>query len=286
MANAGGSWNSSNLWKFYAYCEVEFGCVNSAVTVLQTAASLPTSGQAELQEQLEKFVLMYQPENSERVLQEARQSEEVKSETAARSRYEQELHILKEAFDSSKEISRREVATWMAYLGHMHSRGGARPLFQRCLARCYQVEELWLYWAECELLPPQKLDVLYQARSFLPKSTGIGFMLAELEEEQGNFVQAHTILTNLAAVKPSTAGHKRLQLEQRKGSSVGVLKTVFQEVCTKISEVKEASEIAIKFSDIMIVKSDHQAAIEILECAIKAGVGYILNILVKNVIKS
>ena len=112
MASAGGSWDSVNLWKYYAACEVQFGCVDTAVSVLRAAASQPTGGQAELQEQFEKFVLMYQPENSERVLQEARLSEEVKSETAARSRYEQELQILQEASDSSKEISRREVATW------------------------------------------------------------------------------------------------------------------------------------------------------------------------------
>ena len=168
----------------------------------------------------------------------------------------------------------------------MHIRGGARPLFERCLARCYLVEELWLYWAECELLQEKKLHVLYQARSFLPSSTEIGFLLAQLEEEHGNFVQAHTILANLATVKPSAAGQKRLQLEQRKGSSVEVLGALFQEVYTNISQVKEASEVALKFSDIMIVKSDQQAALDTLDSATMAGVEYIFKCLLQYLLTS
>ena len=139
------------------------------------------------------------------------------------------------------------------------------------------MEELWLYWAECEQMAAEKLNLLYQARGFLPSSTGIGFLLAELEEEQGNCVQAHTILKNLAALSPSTTGLRRLQLEQRRGSSVEELSTVYQEVCSNISEVKEASEVALGFSDMMIVKSDLQAAINTLDSAITARVGYILN---------
>ena len=147
VESSGGSWDSVNLWKFYAVCEVQFGCGASAVSVLRAAASQPTSGQAELQEQLQKYVDMYQPENSERAVQEARLSWELLAEIAARSRYEQELQILQEASGSSKEISRGEVATWKAYLGYMSSRGGARPLFDRCLARCtvHQQEDIFSF---------------------------------------------------------------------------------------------------------------------------------------------
>ena len=147
VESSGGSWDSVNLWKFYAVCEVQFGCVDSAVSVLQAATSQPTGGQAELQEQLQKYVDMYQPDNSERVMQEARLSEQLNAEIAARSGFEQELQILKEASDSSKEISRGEVATWKAYLGYMNSRGGARPLFDRCLARCtvHQLEDILIF---------------------------------------------------------------------------------------------------------------------------------------------
>ena len=139
------------------------------------------------------------------------------------------------------------------------------------------MEELWLYWAECEQVAAEKLNLLYQARGFLPRSTSIGFLQAELEEEMGNCDQAHTILKNLAALNPSTTGLKRLQLEQRRGSSSEDLGTVYQEVCTNISDVKEASVLALGFSDMMIVKSDPQAAINTLDSAIMARVGYILN---------
>ena len=112
--------------------------------------------------------------------------------------------------------------------------------------------------------------MLYRATDYLPNSTAIAFQLAEIEEERGDFAKAQTVLARMADLEPlSTASLRRLQLEQRRGSSIEVVGQLFEEVYTKMPGMEESSEIALKFSDFLRAKGEYILAKDILDRALE-----------------
>ena len=107
---AGKAWDSRYLWQFYALCELENGDVAGAVSVLLRALKMPINGQAELLEELRKYLVKYQPGSEELVMEEAKPSEELLDRISCRMKFEVELTR------SGEPITKAETDCWKAYL--------------------------------------------------------------------------------------------------------------------------------------------------------------------------
>ena len=110
---AGKAWDSSNLWKFYALCELEYGDVSGALSVLLRALKMPIGGQAELLKELRKYLAMYQPGSEGLVMEEAKPSEELLDRITCRKKFEEELTR------SGGPVTKAETVTWKNYLDYM-----------------------------------------------------------------------------------------------------------------------------------------------------------------------
>ena len=113
VRNAGKAWDSANLWKFFAMCEIENGDVSAAVLVLLTAVKMPTDGQAELLEELRKYLVKYQPGDEVVLMEEAEPSQELLDNITCRRRFEEKLM----SFEGS--VTKAEIVTWKEYLDFM-----------------------------------------------------------------------------------------------------------------------------------------------------------------------
>ena len=111
---AGKAWDSTNLWKFFALCELQSGDTSAAISVLLRAVKMPIGGLAEILEELRKYLDMYKPRNEVLVLEEAEPSQELLDSITCRRQFEEKIEKL-----GGSEVTKAEIVTWKAYLDYM-----------------------------------------------------------------------------------------------------------------------------------------------------------------------
>ena len=263
---AGSAWYSYNLWRFFIVFETMCGNIGKVCDVYRDLISIPSSAQLKHLHDFEVFLNKYIPDIKNESMEEAIEIvNNLKEERNVRITFEESV---KEELED--KVPKKEIVIWKEYLEHMHSTASdaeVRALHERCLSRCFNVEELWLLriqWEETKGVTDNLSIVLKAGMTMLPANQSICFKSADFKEKQGDFQEAHKILKHFADLFPnSSATMRRVNIEQRRGDERKV-NVLFQQAYNEMEDVSEASEIALKFSLYSRLKGHLQNAAEII----------------------